>query len=183
MSLSNLRMTFAGSVSGNVGSSSTSQSFPGVTADLNPSKSISYKTGTGASQGNDLLGTIVTVSNVVNMNTVTIDLTNFTNVVGQTGSFARIKSVYYQLLSVSDDSVNGTACSSVTIGAAISDPNPMFLSQGYYSFTLLNGDFVEWGTQSATGVLVQSNMKNITITNNDSSNPAAVVVCILGADS
>lgn len=116
--------------------------------------------------------------------TVSIDLTSLVDALQVSGiSLARVKGLLFRLLSVADDATNGTACSSVTIGNAGSNPNIMFLDDPTHGVILSNGDFIAWGTPQAAGIAVSSSHKVILITNNDSGNGMAVQVSILGGTS
>ena len=79
------------------------------------------------------------------------------------------------LLNAVQDSVNGTACTGVTVGAAGSNPNLMFLNSTTPTFGLLNGDVIAYGTTTAAGITVSSSHCNVLITNTDSGHGAAVL--------
>jgi hypothetical protein len=114
--------------------------------------------------------------------TATINLANFTDVINQTAvAFARVKKWRFQLLSVADDAVNGTACSSVSVGGAGSDPFLFNLLGTTPKVQIFNGGIWEYADESATGFVVTSGTNNnILITNNDASHAAAFVGIIVG---
>ncbi len=122
--------------------------------------------------------------------TTTIDLSAaFTNVVGSTtATWKRIKAVHIQLLSVAQDSANGTACSSITIGNNVSNnwisqSHSGWLGSATSVFDLANGQQLSWSTDNAGGVVVDNTHKILLLTNNDVGVAAAVNITMIGADA
>lgn len=117
----------------------------------------------------------------------TIDLQSITNILQQTGvALVRLKGYKIRLLSSGTvgavDSVNGTLCSSVTVGNAGSAPNPLELEDATYRYRIKNGGSHQHFDPSAAGfVAVSPSSRNILITNNDGSVAAAVQVTVVGA--
>lgn len=115
----------------------------------------------------------------------TINLQNITNILQQSGvSLARLKGYKIRLLSSSGrgavDSVNGTTCSSITVGGG-ADASPLEMNAAG-TFTINRGGSHQVLDPTAAGlVLVTPTTKNILITNNDGSNAAAVQVTLIGA--
>jgi hypothetical protein len=116
---------------------------------------------------------------------VTITISNITDACGQTGiAFARLKYWRFQLLSLSDDSVNGTACSSVIIGNAASHPFGFTFGGATNTFQIYNGDIWEYATVSATGIAVTSGSNDqIKFANQDSSHAMAMLVILCGGST
>ncbi len=111
----------------------------------------------------------------------TIDLSSLTDILQQTGiSFFRLKGFMIRLLSVADDSVNGTACSSVTVGNAAANP---FLFNTWAGTTptqrIYNGGIWLYFDTQAAGFVVGSTV-NIKILNNDSVVAAKVQLTLIG---
>lgn len=114
--------------------------------------------------------------------TTTIDLSSIVNVVQDTvTTVARIKGLYFNLVSATQDTTYGTACSQVTIGAAGANPHTMFLGGTTPTIVLKAGCQVGWADPGATGFAVSGGAKNILVTNNDASVAAALLVAIFGA--
>lgn len=117
----------------------------------------------------------------------TIDLKSITNILQQSGvALARLKGYKIRLLAASGkgavDSVNGTACSSVTVGNAASNGNPLEMDSAADTYTIKNGGSHQHFDPSAAGfVLVSPTTKNVLITNNDGLVAAAVQVTLIGA--
>lgn len=165
-------------------------------ADYSPTQNSSQFTkkgsvGTSAANaaaggGDELVSFIQTIANSANM---TIDLTNTTDILSNANTnLARVKGIVVRLLSTSDDSVNGTACSSVTVGAAAANPffsqaHSGWLASNTATLDVPNGGAYGFITPSANGVLVDSTHKNIFIVNNDAGNPAAVQITLQAASS
>lgn len=132
-------------------------------------------TNTGA---DELISYLVTVAAGGN---TTIDLTALTNVLQQANvSLTRIKGYMLRLLSVADDSVNGTNCSSVQVGNAAANQNNLNLGANS-TFELLNG-FVQscFGPSTVGLALVAANAKDLFIENNDANIAGKVQVSLVG---
>ncbi len=145
-------------------------------------KNISYSTGGNVANGaNEFCGFFQTVAP---SGTATINLQNLTDILQYPSiALVRMKSILLWLLAVADDSTNGTACSSVTIGNAASNANPLFMTVATSTFPLGNGDAICYATGSAAGITVDASHLNIKIANNDVAVAACVLVGIFGATS
>jgi len=119
--------------------------------------------------------------------TATINLKSITNIMQQSGiALARLKGYKIRLLAASGkgavDPVNGTACSSISVGNAAANPNPLEMDAGTTTYTIKNGGDHQHFDPSAAGfVLVTNTTNNVLITNNDASVAAAVQVTLVGA--
>lgn len=119
----------------------------------------------------------------------TVNLLSITNIMQQAGvALARVKAYKIRLLANSGkgavDAVNGTACSSITVGNAGSNPNTLEFGTGNptFTFTVNKGGVHQHFDPTAAGfTLVTPSAKNILITNNDGANAAAVQVTLVGA--
>jgi|SRR5579885_2583139 hypothetical protein len=158
------------------------------------SSQISKKSSVGTSASNNAAGggdeLVSFIQSISNSSNTTIDLTNLTDILSTANTnLARIKGVIIQLLSTSDDSTNGTNCTSITVGAAASNAwtsqsaNRGWLATNTSTFDIPNGGAVSFVTPTANGVLVDGTHKNLFIVNNDSSNAAAVQITLQGASS
>jgi len=163
--------------------------FPQFGPSGNITRAVQFTTGTTTARGaNQQMAKIISVTAG---GSTTIDLSAaFTNIVNASNAtFARIKGIRISLLSPTDDSVNGTLASSITIGNNGSNDfisqsgNRGWLGSAASVFDLANGNDVCWKTVSANGVLVDATHKIIKITNNDGAVAAAVMVEFLGADA
>ena len=115
----------------------------------------------------------------------TITLNNYTDAAGETAqNFQRVKFWHFHLVSQADDAVNGTACSSITVGGG---SNPFAFANtgtgGAPIFQLNNGNCMEYADSSSFGFTVATASANIKITNLDASNTAAVLAVIAGGSS
>ncbi len=116
--------------------------------------------------------------------TALIDFTALTNIIQQGSvSLARIKAWQFQLLSIAQDSVNGTACTGVTCGANASTPLLLNMGGTTPTFFLNNGGSQSYSDQSAGGWTVSGSAKILKVINGDSSHGAAFLVQAVGADS
>jgi hypothetical protein len=118
----------------------------------------------------------------------TLDLTNMTNILGTAASgFARLKMYMAELLSAAQDSVNGTTCTSVTLGNAGSNINTLEFGTANTTFTynINNGGCHGpiWDTTAAGFVLVDGTHKNVKIVNNDATNAAAIQISFVGGST
>ncbi len=111
----------------------------------------------------------------------TLDLTTMTNVLNQASvSIARIKAYQFQLLSVAQDATNGTACSSVTIGNAVSNAQLFNLGGTTPTFTVYTGGAWSYQDERAGGFTVDGSHNNLKFLNNDGAVAAAIRVQIIG---
>ncbi len=113
-------------------------------------------------------------------NTVVNLAATFTNIVNvENATWARIKSVTIRLLSVADDSVNGTNCASITVGNTGANGWTSQAGSGWFnnvssSMDVPNGGVLAFGVPNAAGVAVDATHKLLTIVNNDNAVAAAV---------
>lgn len=120
---------------------------------------------------------------------VSIDLTALTDVMQTAGvSLARVKTILIRLLNVADDSVVGTAASSITVDATItngltSQSGSGWLTNSTSKFDVPSGGFVAFGTVTAAGVLVDGTHKILKLTNNDGALTAKVQITIDGGST
>ena len=153
------------------------------------SVSTSYEFGTananGAVGGADELVSFLQV--IAPGGTATINLQSVTNIMQQAGvALARLKGYKIRLLAASGkgavDSVNGTACSSISVGNAPSNGNTLELGAAAQTFTVRSGGSHQHFDPSAAGfVTVSPTTKSVLITNNDGDVAAAVQVTLVGA--
>ncbi len=118
-------------------------------------------------------------------NSLTLDLTSLTDVLGQNLTFSRVKGISVQLVSYADNADYGTNATLITVGGAASNPaleNGMFAANGSM-IELTNGGYVTIVDPSANGTPVTGSYKNLKITNQDLSLAAYVSIGILGADA
>lgn len=146
---------------------------------IDVSKSKTWTLGTAADQVNQPLITTLSIAGGATEN---FDLSGvLTNIVGDaTAALSAIKHICIELISVAQDSTNGTACSSITIGnhatAAWIAP---FGAAGTY--TIVNGGYWAHEDPSAAGVAVTATTADIIkIVNNDGAVAAYVRITILG---
>jgi hypothetical protein len=181
MSIESVTATFSMGVSYQAQGASPGAQYQPTTAQGNPKKNIAFKTGTTAAGQINEVGS--KIFSIVASGTATVNLQALADVLGQSADLVRVKGLMFQLLSATDDSDNGTACSGVTIGNAGTHPFLGFLGGTTPTITLGNGEALGWLSPSANGLAVSSTVCNILITNNDGSNAAAVQVTVLGADA
>lgn len=118
--------------------------------------------------------------------TATINLKSILNIMQQAGvPLARLKGYKVRLLAASGngavDQTNGTACSSITVGNAGADPNPLEMGSVTSTYIVKNGGSHQHYDPSAAGfVEVTNTAKNVLIANNDGSVAAAVQVTLVG---
>ncbi len=129
------------------------------------------------------------ISVITPSNSVSIDLTAITDILATANTnLARVKGIFVRLLSTTDDSVNGTACSGVYIdgtvaNALLSTSNTGWLSTNTSKLDIGNGDYVKWGTTSAAGLVISATNKVIKVVNRDAAVNAAVQITIPGGTS
>lgn len=179
--LDSLSVAFKPTISGSIGKNITGTAYQPISVPVALVKSgLSF---TRNNANNAALGADELISSVISIaasGNTTVALNSLTDMLLQAGvSLARVKGYRVQLLSVADDSVNGTACSSVTVGNAASTPFPFILNTATTTFNLGNGEYTEWATPSAAGIVVGTAI-NIKLLNNDGSNAAAVQLTLLG---
>lgn len=146
-------------------------------------KSVSLGTSAANNVANGSDELISYIASISASSSTTLDLTSISNIIGATASLARVKAIMFRLLSTTDDSTNGTACSSVTIGNAASNANQLFLDNDADTFTLKNGEMLVWASPQAAGLTVDGTNKNVKILNNDGAVTAKVQVTIIGGST
>ena len=126
---------------------------------------------------------------------VSIDFTSVSDIMGQTaGSFARLKGIMAQLLSATDDSVNGTAAAAVNIDNTVVNALSAQSNSGWFNngaeggasgskFCIPNGGVLAFGTPSAGGVVIDSTHKLCKLTNLDSGITANVLLSAFGGST
>jgi hypothetical protein len=103
-----------------------------------------------------------------------VNLNNFTDILGNSQSLARVKFLMVQNLAITDDAVWGTNCTSVQAGGGSGAWNSGQLN------IILNGGVAVNGSPSSGGVAVVSGLSNLLLTNLDSTNSGAVQITIIG---
>lgn len=160
-----------------------------ITSNSYPTKSLTIGTSAAnnaAGGGDEAFLFILTAAASGN---ASVDLTSITDVLGASAvTLARVKHIRIQLLSAADDSVNGSACTSVTVGDSgtddwISQSLTGWVTAAAAKIDLPNGAFVEFGAPSAGGVLVDSTHRVVYVLNNDSGHAMAVQFTGAGGDS
>ena len=159
----------------------------------NITKSFSWVLGANIAYGVNQLASFITT--IAASGNASIDLTVLTNLLQQTAVvLVRVKSIMIQLLSLTDDTVNGTNCSSITINNTVTNAFSAQSNSGWFGnaaegaaggskFVIPNGGTLAFATPAAAGVLVDGTHKVINYVNNDGSNGAAVQTTIFGADA
>ena len=156
-------------------------------------KSVSTGNVAGSPANNVAGGADLVFSQIMSIagagNTVLNLFTGLYDVLGQSVSFARVKSLRVRLLSLTDDPTNGgngaggAGASSVTVGNAT---NPFVGPLGGTgpNVTLNPGDELYFRNVSAAGWTVSNGVNNnIQILNNDGANAAVVQVTIVGGSN
>lgn len=176
------------SVSDNPSATAPSSSLPfGSTAN---STSIQGKT--SYTLGGNAVGAVNEVAtNILSISasgSATLNLQALTDQLGTTSVvLVRLKRYFFWLLSTTDDTVAGTACTQVTIGAAVTNPNllnlggttPTLILKGGGSTT--TGDKAAYTSSTAAGITVSGTALNVLVTNNDGVNAAAVYYNFAGS--
>lgn len=138
----------------------------------------SWTYGTAASCVNQIVTTVVTPAA---SGTSNVDFTgSLTNIVGDaTAAMSAVKAILVELISTDQDSTNGTACSSITIGNGTNPWLAPFGGTGTY--TIKNGGRWFHEDPSAAGLAVTASTGDILkVLNNDGSNAAYVRITLLG---
>ncbi len=113
----------------------------------------------------------------------TLNLTSLQGVDGSTINFARVLGWCFRLLSVTDDPINGTACSGITIGNAASNAFLFNAWTATKTENLGNGEGMAFATPLAAGYTVGGSNENVKLVNNDGGVGAAIEVSFWGADA
>lgn len=152
---------------------------PGVSTTLD--FKTSYTVGTNIAAGiNEVSSNVLSIP--ANTST-TLNLQSIGDVMGRTISYVRLKNYMFRLLTAAQDSTNGTACSSITIGNSASFPNGLAFGGVTNTQTINNGGGIMYDDPGATGIAVSVTANNVKIVNNDLSNAAGVLYGFQGADA
>lgn len=155
----------------------------GIVSNESLSKTLSFTLGSGAAAIDQVVSQVRTLSasasETLDLNGGLTNVTNDASVV-----MVRVKAVFIQLLSTTDDSTNGTAASSITIGNAASNQFTGPLGGATETLTVPNGGFVMFGRGDASGwASTAGSADNLKVVNNDGSNSAAYRITIFGAST
>lgn len=167
--------------SGSAGGTTVSSALPfqNASAPWSFTFTISYAVGSGAGQVQEEAINIQTISASSN---ATINLQSLTDILGTASVvLTKIKAWMFVLLSATQDSTNGTACSSVTFQGGASNPNTLSLAGTTPTYTINNGAVWKHADGGAAGVTVSAGACNIKFVNNDGANAAAVFYQLGGA--
>jgi hypothetical protein len=170
--LDTLAVTFSPSISGSAGKSVKGLDYKGPSQPIGISRTFSF----GKSNANTSVGgadEFISYLFMIPGGTVGIvDLTNLTDYLLQLGvNLARVKAWRFNLVSVGQDSTNGTACSKVTIGGTIEPPYLAppttstvggSLAPGLYNYAVT--------ATTASGETIGSNVQTITVPTGTSNN-------------
>lgn len=120
--------------------------------------------------------------------------TSIQNPVGDNIAFVRVKAIIVELISTAQDSTNGSAASSITVGGAASNP-ALVGAAGFIdgvagsggappTFRVFNGGWTGMAVANANGVAVaNSSSDQLKITNEDGAIAAKVRITIIGSKS
>jgi hypothetical protein len=180
-----LTSTIKGSVSWSAQNNLVGQDYGPITqsGSIQTTYTVGTNNANNASGGGDEF-----ISYLININAssnTTVNCTALTNVMQQTSvSFVRIKGYTIRLLSATNDSVNGTAAVSITVGGAGSNQQNLELGGNTNTYTLNNGGMHMHFDPSSNGfAAVNTTLKNILITNLDSGLVACVQLTLIGGSS
>lgn len=145
-------------------------------------KKIEYTTGTGADQADAVFAELGTLAP---SEITTFDLTSVTDLLNQSISFTKVKSVMLWCLKPSDNDL-GTTASSIQLGGAAANP-ALEGATGFWSAgatqRVWNGGFTSAGRPDAAGAPISGSAKNLKLVNNDSVLPAAYYLVIIGSNT
>ena len=164
------------------------------------SGSIGTSAANAAAGGSDELYSAVTSLSA--SSSASIDLSSLTDILGQTSiALVRVKAILIRLLSTTDDSVIGTAASSINIDNTVANALSAQSNTGWFNnahegtatggagdatgskFCIPNGGVLSFYTPVAAGVAVDGTHKIIKVTNNDSGVTAKVQITVVGGTS
>ncbi len=180
-SISNSNFTF--SVTASASNPVTGSSNSPISGGTNYKKTQTY----GTSVGNSTLGGadefISLVGAIGTSGAVTVNLSNITNILQQTGvALARVKAWALRNLSVIDDPVNGGAASSFDVGGAAPGQFTFNWGGSNPKQTIYNGGIASYFDTQPGGFLVTlTTADKIRILNNDSINVGGYEVDLFGA--
>ena len=182
MALDTLTLNIAAPVNWNAQKNVT-----GANANQNASSATEAKgalgTAAAGNAANGLNELYFSIQSISASGTLALDFTSFTDILNAAGIVgARFKFLQIELLSTAQDSVNGTAASSITIDATVanalgSNSNTGWLQGGASTkLDIPNGGWISFGCTNAGGVVIDSTHKSLSIKNNDGSNAAGVKI-------
>ena len=159
-----------------------------LTNNPSPSKAISLGTAAANNAAGGADEAALFLVSIAASSSATVDLTSITDILNQSASLARGKHIRIQLLSASDDTVNGTAASYVTIGNNGSNDWVSQGGTGWFhgatsSFDVPNGGYMEFGVGNGAGVAVDGTHKIIKIANADAGLAAKVQISLCGGST
>src|SRR4051794_11020707 len=127
MALDSLTFNFAPTVNWSAKKNLTGTDYGAVQNSSNitkPTITIDKTIANASAGGGDTM--VSFIQSVAASGTATIDLSSVTDVINQAAqAFVRLKYIEFRLLSATDDTTNGTAATSVTIGNAATNANTM----------------------------------------------------------
>jgi len=152
---------------------------PGASNNPVIQKKQQFKTGTGAGQATEAFLFFVTISGG---GSASFSLLSLTDLLQFTGiQLSRLNGIMLWLLSPTDDNINGTLATSVTVGNASPNPHALFLDSPSYTFTLQNGQAIASFRPDAAAWPVTAGAQNVKIVNNDGARSASVLVAGFGS--
>jgi hypothetical protein len=167
------------------GKNKTGTTYGQITNNSTITKKFSYTLGGNVALGvNEIYSSITSISSSSN---TTLDLTALTDLINVASiNMARVKAIVIQLLSATDDSINGTAASYITVGNnntndLVSQSGSGWLNDVTSSIDIPNSGFLAFAVGNAAGVAVDATHKLIKIANADGALAAAVQVTLLGS--
>lgn len=161
-----------------------------ITNNSTVSHDTSFTTGAAVAQGADQV--YCALRTIAASSSENVDLSGtLTNLVNEaSAAFARIKCVMVKLLSKKDDSTNGTACSSITVGGAASNAWTGFFADSSDKITIPGGSTTVKGgcfaicREDATGWTVTAGTGDILkVANDDATYTAAYYLVVVGSAS
>lgn len=141
-------------------------------------------TATAGNTPNGLNELYFSIQSIVASGNISIDFSTFTDILNAAAVVGvRIKFIQVELLSTTQDSVNGTNASSILIDATvvnalIAQANSGWLTTATSGFVIPNGGWLQFGCTNASGVVVDATHKVLKINNNDGANAAAVKIIV-----
>lgn len=180
MALSSLSGSIQVSATWNASNNITGSDYQPVSNATSIRKTSAYSSGianTAEGGADELVSYLITISASAN---TTINTSSLTNILQQSSiNLTKIKGYLFRLLSVDDDSTNGTNCSSVSVGnGTFANQQNLGLSVNS-TYTIYNGSAWSYTDERAAGInTVTANL--IKILNNDGTNTACVQVTFFG---
>lgn len=169
--VSSLAITFAPSISGNVGKSTTGSDYKGPSQAASLSRSNAFTNGNSNTSSLGADEFISFVLSVAAGASAVVDLSSLTDFLLQSGvSLARIKGYRLNLLSVAQDSVYGTTCTQVTVNGPIPAPVQTSPSTASTGGSIATGTYYYKITaKTAAGETTGSNEESVTTTGSAST--------------